>query len=132
MNKAKFDKEKKNIKLLFQYFTHYGFQHGFWTFADGLCCRLKIQRAYEYADKKRYEICKDYLKKKYGSLISKYNNESIIAPMNKIPKKSNIWVFWWQGEQKLPYPVNFCVQSIKRHAGEHSVIVITEKIITNM
>lgn len=127
MNKAKFDKEKKNIKLLLQYFTHYGFRHAFWTFADGLCARLKIQKAYEYTDWKRYEICKDYLRKHYGEIIDKYRNAEIEEPVERISPDSNIWVFWWQGEDKLPYPVNICVQSIRRHAGKHPVVLITEE-----
>lgn len=126
MNRAKINKEKKNIKLLFQYFTRYGFQHGAWTLADGLCYRLKIQKAYEYADKRRYEICKDYLRKQYGSLIIKYKNANLKVPADKISVESNIWVFWWQGEQRFPHPVNLCIQSIKKHAGRHPVILITE------
>ncbi len=126
MNRAKIDKEKKNVKLLFQYFAHYGFQHGFWTLVDGLCCRLKIQKVYEHADKRRYEICKGYLRKQYGELLVKYRNTNLNVLTDKISAKYNIWVFWWQGEQKLPYPVDLCIQSIKKHAGEHTVIVITE------
>lgn len=127
MNKAKLDKEKKNVKLLFQYFSHFGFQHGFWTFADAICARLKIQKAYEYADWKRYEICKAYLRKHYGNLIDSYLNAKLEEPIDKIHEDSNIWIFWWQGEENLPYPVNLCIQSIRRHAGKHPVVVITEK-----
>lgn len=127
MNKTKLDKEKKNVMLLFQYFIHYGFQHGFWTLADGLCARLGIQKAYQYADKKRYEMCKNYLRTHYKELIEKYRNADLIEPSDTISGKSNIWVFWWQGEKKLPYPVDLCIQSIREHAGEHPVIVTTEK-----
>ena len=127
MNKAKFDKEKKNIKLIYQYFTNYGFKHGFWTFLDGICARLKIESVYHYADLKRYEVCKNYLRKHYGKIIEKYQKTNLFIPEEKISKNSNIWLFWWQGETNLPYPVNLCIESIKRHAGEHKVVIVTEK-----
>lgn len=126
MNKAKLEKEKKNVKLLLQYFTHYGFQHGFWTLADGLSYRLKVQKLYEYADLKRYDICKNYLRKSYNYVVEKYKDAHLKVPTDKISEEANIWIFWWQGEQKLPYPVNLCIQSIKKHAGKHPVVVVTE------
>ena len=126
MNKAKLEKEKKNAKLLFQYFAHYGFSHGFWTFVDAFCSRLKIQKVYENADKKRYEYCKNYLRKNYSDIIKKYQNTNLAESLDTISEESNIWVFWWQGEKELPYPVDLCLQSIKANRGKHEVIVITK------
>lgn len=120
-------KEIQNLKLAIKYFSYFGFKHGFWSVLDGLCRRLNLSKLYAYADKKRYDNCKCYLRKKYGDIIQKYKNSNLTIPTNTISPTSTIWVFWWQGMQSLPYPVNLCIESIKRHAKNHPVIVITKE-----
>ena len=38
-----------------------------------------------------------------------------------------IWVCWWQGEEAMPDIAKACFNSIKTHADNHPVILITEK-----
>ena len=130
MNSSKLKKEIANVPLLLKYFYKYGFSLGFWTLADGLCHRLKMQRAYEYSDKKRYDICKKQLRNKYGAIVEKYKKKCTNIPPEMITPDSNIWVFWWQGEENLPHPVNLCLQSIQQHAGRHPVVIISESNYT--
>ena len=37
-----------------------------------------------------------------------------------------IWVCWWQGLEQAPELVKVCVDSIKRNAGNHRVIILTD------
>lgn len=40
-------------------------------------------------------------------------------------KKAPIWFFWLQGEENLPPIPKLCLQSIRKHANGHEVIVLT-------
>ncbi len=46
--------------------------------------------------------------------------------------KDCIWICWWQGIDQAPSIVKKCVDSIRKHAGNHKVIIITDKIIRIM
>lgn len=39
---------------------------------------------------------------------------------------STIWTLWWQGENKAPYIVKKCIQSMREHANGHKVVVIDQ------
>ncbi len=38
-----------------------------------------------------------------------------------------IWICWWQGEENMPDIIKACYASVRRHAGNHPVILITER-----
>lgn len=38
-----------------------------------------------------------------------------------------IWLFWAQGEESAPPLVKKCIESVKKNAGTHEVIVLTQK-----
>lgn len=40
-------------------------------------------------------------------------------------KEASIWFFWLQGEENLPLIPQLCLQSIRKHANGHEVIVLT-------
>ena len=40
-------------------------------------------------------------------------------------KEAPIWFFWLQGEDNLPLIPKLCLQSIRKHANRHEVIVLT-------
>ena len=40
-------------------------------------------------------------------------------------KEAPIWFFWLQGEENLPLIPKLCLQSIRKHANGHEVIVLT-------
>ena len=40
-------------------------------------------------------------------------------------KEAPIWFFWLQGEENLPLIPQLCLQSIRKHANGHKVIVLT-------
>lgn len=124
MNKAKIKKELANLPLLKNYFLHYGWPLGFWTFTDGFVRRIGADKLYEKTHYRRYEVCKEYLKKHYGHIIRKYQEKPDLSVGQLIEKDAPVWTFWYQGEEFAPYPVDLCLQSIRRHSGNHPVMVL--------
>lgn len=43
-----------------------------------------------------------------------------------ITATSPIWICWWQGEDAMPDIVKACVNSIRRHAGTHPIVIVTQ------
>lgn len=123
MNGNKIKRELYNLKLLNRYFRDYSLSIGFWSLADGLIRRLGINGLYKMTHFKRYEVCKDYLRKKYGYVIQKYQKLETYR-FDNIRKDETVWRFWYQGEKNMPYPVDLCVESVKRHANEHPIVFI--------
>lgn len=37
-----------------------------------------------------------------------------------------LWVFWWQGEDRAPWSVRACFESIRRNCGRRKVVVISQ------
>ena len=60
----------------------------------------------------------------HSNLISQYKTIEYVP----IPQTDNypIWVFWWQGVNKMPELVRICYNSIVQNAGEHPVHLLTE------
>lgn len=67
------------------------------------------------------------------SIQGKYNQQSVVKKYKEmsssgtdvIGETSPIWVCWWQGEEQMPEIVKVCYNSIKRHACNHPVVLIT-------
>ena len=71
-------------------------------------------------NKKNHYILK-YLSKNYGYIIEKYKNEKETALYSE---KKYIWICWLQGEELAPKLVKNCIDSIRRHANNHEVVLI--------
>lgn len=125
LRKEKLHREIYNTKLLFKLFFKYDFSIGYWSLVDGITRRLGLEKFYEKTHYRRYEACKSYLRKKYGHVIDKYRNLDKYSFEN-IHDDECIWRFWYQGKDKLPYPVNLCVESVERHAKNHSIRFVDE------
>lgn len=79
-----------------------------------ICLRMK---------QKHEKFIMNYLDEHYGALVKQYlwkNNE------RKISDHSTIWVFWWQGIENAPLIIQACIKSIKKHAGEHPVVILDQ------
>lgn len=50
----------------------------------------------------------------------------LIGEPNTSVRSGSIFVMWWQGEEHAPAIVKSCIQSIRRAANGHDVIVISE------
>ena len=70
-----------------------------------------------------HKLVQQYLGRKYGYVFDAYNtntNDKEIC----IKEDDPIWIFWWQGIQGMPDIIYKCIESIKRNAGKHSVILL--------
>lgn len=61
--------------------------------------------------------------------LFKYSLNTIKYPTDKNKGSSIIWIFWWQGENKMPPLVKKCYRSIISNKGKRKVILITQKNI---
>ena len=68
----------------------------------------------------------EYLNDLLHEVIEKYKNFEYVAPNDEIDK-SAIWVLWWQGEEKAPDIVKACIQSIRKNANGHEVIILSKE-----
>lgn len=70
------------------------------------------------------KFIKHKIKSDYADIISEYQ----AIDYKPIPQTGNypIWIFWWQGIDKMPEVVRICYNSVLENAGEHPVNVITE------
>lgn len=74
------------------------------------------QERHERIEKKLMPIFQSSLKKVK-------NNKEIFSDSNNGP----IWIFWWQGERKMPRIVYQCYKSLLKNKGNRQVILITQK-----
>ena len=52
---------------------------------------------------------------------------ALLGKANPSVSPKSIFIMWWQGEDKAPAMVKACIDSVRRHACGHDVIVISEK-----
>lgn len=78
---------------------------------------------------KRHLLRKHEVMNRYFAKTCPMSEEckNIVVPQSDERNKDCIWVCWWQGLENAPKIVRECVESIKRHAGSHKVIVITDE-----
>ena len=69
-----------------------------------------------------------YLNLNYGKYISNVYSDSSIE---NIERDCNIWIFWWQGEKKMPLIVKKCYESVKSNAKDHKVVLIDKNNLNN-
>ena len=79
---------------------------------------------------RKHEVMNRY----FDKTCSKLSDEKIKKlENNEVNKeyKDCIWICWWQGIEQAPEIVQICVESIKKYAGEHKVIIITDDNYTD-
>lgn len=58
-------------------------------------------------------------------ILKNYKKMSTVE--SPIGKTCPIWICWWQGEENMPDIIKVCYASVRRYAGNHPVILITER-----
>lgn len=74
-----------------------------------------------------------FIEKDFKEIIEKYKKNTCtpaVAEIKEIAErsktKSNIWVFWWQGYEAAPVLVKKCIDSVRKNAGTHPIILLTK------
>ena len=75
---------------------------------------------------KKHDIMIRYYEKTFGDFLETYDYNHGNQELPKSEYADCIWICWWQGLNQAPDLVKVCVNSIKRSAGNHRVIVLTE------
>ncbi len=106
---------KITIQGVAKYFQQYGLSFSSKYFIYSFCKQYK----------KRHELVNKYLRDFYtsGNL-----NQFQSVPVQRIKENDyKIWIFWWQGIENMPPVVKLCFDSLRLHAGNIPVYVLTEK-----
>ncbi len=74
---------------------------------------------------KKHQIMNEYFDKRYSDYLATYKFSKDIEEGNK-DYSNNIWICWFQGLESAPEIVKACVNSIKKKAGGHNVVILTE------
>ena len=72
----------------------------------------------------KHQIILNYLRE-----LDKTKIVPIMKPKKEVSDKT-IWMFWWQGEANMPELVRACINSVKQHAGEYNIQLITKDNVT--
>ena len=67
-----------------------------------------------------------YYEKTFGDFLKTYDYNHGNQELPKSEYADCIWICWWQGMDQAPELVKVCVDSIKKNAGDHRVIILTE------
>lgn len=108
----------KTIKKFVKYSQNYGI---------GLTAKKILAKKSSMFRRQYVRDVDKYLYKKFFTKIG-YEKGSFDG---KIDPKSPIWVMWWQGEDNAPCIVRLVLQSIRKHAEGHPVILITKNNYQN-
>lgn len=76
---------------------------------------------------KKHDIMIRYYEKTFSEFLKTYDFSHKNIEFPKSEYSDCIWICWWQELEQAPDIVKECIDSIKRNAGDHRVIVLTEK-----
>lgn len=123
-----FLKIKKRLDIILHDFKidlkYFSFNLALIRFINGISYRGKfLKQINKWSLNKKDQCILKYLAKNYGYIIDKYKNKEETAIYSE---KQNIWICWLQGEESAPQLVKNCINSVRRNANGHKVIIITK------
>lgn len=123
MGYSKWNYVKQHIKQSIRVIKNFGFSYGLKRLFLGLVPRRvrNNSKICKHINAKCSLFTMGYLEKKYKDVIKNYDCQE---SKECIGLNSNIWVFWWQGYEQAPSIVKACIESIKRNAGNHPVVLL--------
>ena len=68
---------------------------------------------------------KQHFSKKYLKVLKQFDEQGN-KELQHIERKT-VWLFWWQGEESMPFLVRKCYQSVKQNLKDWEIVLITEK-----
>lgn len=75
---------------------------------------------------RKHDIMLRYYEKTFGDFLKTYDYNHRNETLPKSEYADCIWICWWQGLDHAPDLVKVCIDSIKRNARDHRVIILTE------
>ena len=79
---------------------------------------------------RKHETVLKYLENRFGDFFESYDYDAPLPPSDPT-LEGKIWMCWWQGEENAPEIVRACIDSVRRNAGGHEVIVITDENLSD-
>lgn len=79
---------------------------------------------------RKHETVLKYLENRFGDFFESYDYDTPL-PSSDPALEGKIWMCWWQGEENAPEIVRACIDSVRRNAGDHEVIVVTEENLSD-
>ena len=79
---------------------------------------------------RKHETVLKYLENRFGEFFESYDYDAPLPPSDPA-LEGKIWMCWWQGEENAPEIVRACIDSVRRNAGGHEVIVITDENLSD-
>ena len=74
---------------------------------------------------RKHETLLKYMESRFGDFYNSYDYDGALPPSDP-SLEGKVWMCWWQGEDKAPEIVRACIDSVRKNAGGHEVIVVTE------
>lgn len=109
-----------------------GFIKGIQTFIAKIDIQILNRNGYKESKNtekrliKKHNIMLEYFQKELKDYFISYDFDLKKKTINSDEDKSNtIWICWWQGLDNAPIIVKKCIESIKRCAKNHEVVVLT-------
>ncbi len=65
------------------------------------------------------------IENKILSIVGEDVFDTKVPDIHNDQDESNIWVLWLQGEANMPELVKVCLESVKKNAGDHKVVVLS-------
>ena len=68
---------------------------------------------------------KEHFARKYQRTLKQFDEQW----EDNLPHHTSkiIWIFWWQGEESMPFIVKKCFESVKEHLHDWDIILLTEQ-----
>ena len=86
--------------------------------------RLRLHKLARIATEKKNRWIVSYLKKQLKPVCEQFKNDT---DEGCYEPDAPIWACWWSGEETAPALVQKCLESIRKNANGHKVILISEK-----
>ena len=107
--------------------SQYSFYFAFITLMWWLMYYLHWKKGNNYFARQKQKAIDKIIDSEFSDIVAKYKDKPESA---KIVKDFRIWVFWAQGEEKMPKLVKSCFNQLK-HIEEDKVVLITLGNIKN-
>lgn len=68
---------------------------------------------------------KQHFAKNYLKVLQQFDGQKI-SESQHIERKT-VWLFWWQGEESMPFLVNKCYESLEQNLKDWEIVLLTQK-----